>query len=271
MKEHSYKYFILFNEREMLLGQSDQNTLYIIDHLEFYPHGHELDPYRPTVLRGRPSASPGTVGYNMVKLAYFMAMSIYDAKHPRSTLPGSSSGQQMPVAVSSNFGQQHSTPSLSSGIPSTSIRQMPYEFYHPSNSNPSHRKRRSIMPFIIHMWLFDAKKPDILHTTNPRPRSAKSRCKKGDLRIDKKINVGLYTTVCNAMLDGYQTIVKLADDRFSEVIEQEYDVYCKLSNLQGTILPRCYGLYKNSEITCLILEHCGRPISSFASLTKMQR
>ena len=127
------------------------------------------------------------------------------------------------------------------------------------------------MPFIIHMWLFDAKKPDILHTTNPRPRSAKSRCKKGDLRIDKKINVGLYTTVCNAMLDGYQTIVKLADDRFSEVIEQEYDVYCKLSNLQGTILPRCYGLYKNSEITCLILEHCGRPISSFASLTKMQR
>ncbi|KAH9940251.1 hypothetical protein B0H21DRAFT_710946 [Amylocystis lapponica] len=48
-------------------------------------------------------------------------------------------------------------------------------------------------------------------------------------------------------------------------LQDEYDVYQTLAELQGDCIPRCYGLYEgiagDEFVSCLLLQDCGRKIS----------
>ncbi|PBK76906.1 hypothetical protein ARMSODRAFT_250054 [Armillaria solidipes] len=53
-------------------------------------------------------------------------------------------------------------------------------------------------------------------------------------------------------------IVKMAfNDKEFSLLQWEEKVYNQsLSRLQGTVVPRCYGLYHGRNTGCLVLEHC---------------
>lgn len=44
-------------------------------------------------------------------------------------------------------------------------------------------------------------------------------------------------------------------------LAQEDSIYDALKNLQGKVIPRCYGYFENLEIAgCLVLEYAGEPL-----------
>jgi hypothetical protein len=61
-------------------------------------------------------------------------------------------------------------------------------------------------------------------------------------------------------------------DRSRSHLQTEYSVYETLKHLQGSVIPRCYGLFHVEDFACLLLmEDCGRSLHSFNDLSSNQR
>jgi hypothetical protein len=75
-----------------------------------------------------------------------------------------------------------------------------------------------------------------------------------------------------AYFRGRNVVVKMAEDHLMHHLEREAEMYHKMIDMQGDIIPRLYGLFFLRE-TCalLVLEDCGKSIKSFANLTRAQR
>jgi hypothetical protein len=73
-------------------------------------------------------------------------------------------------------------------------------------------------------------------------------------------------------LDGIKVVVKLAEHDGIHQLRHEWEVYQHLENLQGQVIPICYGLYLvGDSCALLVLEDCGMPPESFSDLTVNQR
>jgi hypothetical protein len=75
-----------------------------------------------------------------------------------------------------------------------------------------------------------------------------------------------------AYFRGRNVVVKMAEDDLMAKLKHEADIYQKLKDIQGDVIPRLYGLFVLRE-TCalLVLEDCGTSLKSFANLTLAQR
>src|SRR5580704_3376308 len=61
-------------------------------------------------------------------------------------------------------------------------------------------------------------------------------------------------------------------DRAESTLQEEYAVYQTLHDLQGSVIPRCYGLFRVADFAdLLLLEDCGYSIKSYGELTPHQR
>lgn len=55
-------------------------------------------------------------------------------------------------------------------------------------------------------------------------------------------------------------------------LKAEFDIYQKLRDLQGSAIPRCFGLFEVETLgLLLLLEDCGRSLHSFHELSTAQR
>lgn len=73
-------------------------------------------------------------------------------------------------------------------------------------------------------------------------------------------------------LDGNKVVIKLAQDDLMQQLRHEMEVYKHLKDLQGQVIPICYGLFLlGDSCALLILEDCGTPPESFEDLSSIQR
>ena len=75
---------------------------------------------------------------------------------------------------------------------------------------------------------------------------------------------------------GHRPIVaKICGDRTHRAesgLREEYAIYQALRNLQGSAIPRCYGLLRVGDFAnMLLLEDCGNSLKSYDGLTPNQR
>ena len=71
---------------------------------------------------------------------------------------------------------------------------------------------------------------------------------------------------------GRDVVVKMAEDDLMHNLEQEADMYHKMKDIQGDVVPRLYGLFfLRGTCALLVLEDCGSALKSFANLTRTQR
>ena len=88
------------------------------------------------------------------------------------------------------------------------------------------------------------------------------------LIIDRIIQENVY----RGNLDGSRVVVKIASDGQIERLRHEMEVYKSLKDLQGEVIPICYGMFLVGDSwAVLILEDCGTPPGSFSDLSSVQR
>ncbi|KAK0463979.1 uncharacterized protein EV420DRAFT_1117954 [Desarmillaria tabescens] len=98
-----------------------------------------------------------------------------------------------------------------------------------------------------------------------------------DLRIDvdSLAYMGPHSIVYRANLAGLNVVLKFSTNEQSfEDLTREADVYQgPLAPVQGSLIPRFHGYYKNERQGCLILEDCGKPAAylSFSELSREER
>ena len=67
-------------------------------------------------------------------------------------------------------------------------------------------------------------------------------------------------------------VAKIYSDRTESPLREEYAVYQTLRDLQGSAIPRCYGLFRLGDFAdMLLLEDCGESLDSYDGLTAHQR
>ena len=72
-------------------------------------------------------------------------------------------------------------------------------------------------------------------------------------------------------LDGNKVVIKLAENDLVNQLRHEMEMYEVLEELQGQVIPICYGLFLiGNSCALLILEDCGTPPESFSKLTFTQ-
>lgn len=70
----------------------------------------------------------------------------------------------------------------------------------------------------------------------------------------------------------HTVVAKWAQDKGRKgLLLQEARVYTILSDLQGHIIPKVYGLFQDSGALCLLMEWMGDPVANFADLSATQR
>jgi hypothetical protein len=73
-------------------------------------------------------------------------------------------------------------------------------------------------------------------------------------------------------LDGRKVVAKMTDkDELGEVLRHERLIYQHLSDLQGSVVPTCYGLFTVEASHLLITEDCGVSLTSFSTLSNHER
>jgi hypothetical protein len=60
-------------------------------------------------------------------------------------------------------------------------------------------------------------------------------------------------------------------DRSKSHLQAEYSVYRTLQHLQGSAIPRCYGLFHVEGACLLLMEDCGRSLETLDDLSSNQR
>ena len=56
-----------------------------------------------------------------------------------------------------------------------------------------------------------------------------------------------------------------------KLLAHEAHIYLALSKLQGSIVPKVYGLFASQHIHVLLMQYGGKAPTSFENLTKSQR
>lgn len=80
------------------------------------------------------------------------------------------------------------------------------------------------------------------------------------------------SSVFLANFRGRDVVVKMAEDDLMHNLKQEADMYRKMKDIQGDVIPRSYGLFfLRGTCALLVLEDCGSALKSFANLTSTQR
>jgi hypothetical protein len=81
--------------------------------------------------------------------------------------------------------------------------------------------------------------------------------------------------VFRGQFGGRPIVAKICSDRADRAewpLREEYAVYKTLRDLQGSAIPRCYGLFKVGDFAdMLLLEDCGESLQSYDGLTPQQR
>ena len=81
--------------------------------------------------------------------------------------------------------------------------------------------------------------------------------------------------VFRGRLGGRAVVAKISSDcadRTESPLKEEYAVYQILRDLQGSAVPRCYGLFRvGDSADMLLLEDCGESLDSYDGLTPNQR
>lgn len=54
-------------------------------------------------------------------------------------------------------------------------------------------------------------------------------------------------------------------------LRHEANIYARLSSLQGTVIPKMYGLFEGEGWVVLVLEDCGCSVNNIDSLSLAQR
>jgi hypothetical protein len=75
-----------------------------------------------------------------------------------------------------------------------------------------------------------------------------------------------------AYFRGLDVVVKMAEDDLMAQLRHEAEIYQKLEDIQGDVIPHMYGLFiLRGSCALLVLEDCGTSIKSFSHLTEPQR
>jgi len=75
-----------------------------------------------------------------------------------------------------------------------------------------------------------------------------------------------------AYFRGRDVVVKMAEDDLMHGLEHEADMYRRMRDMQGDVIPHLYGLFfLRGTCALLVLEDCGSSLKSFANLTRTQR
>jgi hypothetical protein len=81
--------------------------------------------------------------------------------------------------------------------------------------------------------------------------------------------------VFRGQFGGRPIVAKICSDRTDRAespLREEYAVYQTLRDLQGSAIPRCYGLFRVGDFAdMLLLEDCGESLHSYDGLTPHQR
>jgi hypothetical protein len=86
------------------------------------------------------------------------------------------------------------------------------------------------------------------------------------------VHSNIKDSVYRGDLDGHKVVIKLAQDDVVQQLRHEMEVYKHLKDLQGQVIPICYGLFLLEDSgALLILEDCGTPLESFKDLSVIQR
>jgi hypothetical protein len=95
-----------------------------------------------------------------------------------------------------------------------------------------------------------------------------------DLRLTEFIAAGAVGHVFRGVLTTvheHTVVAKWAQDKGCKgQLLQEARVYKILSNLQGRMIPKVYGLFKDGGALCLLTEWMGHSIATFADLSTTQ-
>jgi tRNA A-37 threonylcarbamoyl transferase component Bud32 len=89
------------------------------------------------------------------------------------------------------------------------------------------------------------------------------------------VQCGIECHVFRGQFDGRPIVAKICADRTHRAepgLREEYAVYQTLRDLQGSAIPRCYGLFRVADFAdLLLLEDCGESLESYDKLTPYQR
>jgi hypothetical protein len=86
------------------------------------------------------------------------------------------------------------------------------------------------------------------------------------------IHTTLKDSVYRGDLDGNKVVIKLAENDLVHQLRHEVEMYKLLKDLQGHVVPFCYGMFHmGNSCALMILEDCGTPPESFSDLSYNQR
>ena len=93
--------------------------------------------------------------------------------------------------------------------------------------------------------------------------------------LSRVIKWGNECHVFRGYFSGRPIVAKICADRADRAespLREEYAVYQTLSDLQGSAIPRCHGLFRVANFAdMLLLEDCGESLMSYDKLTPYQR
>ena len=92
------------------------------------------------------------------------------------------------------------------------------------------------------------------------------------ISISHAVQWGHRRHVFRGRFGGMPVVAKICSDGAQSLLRGECAVYQTLSDLQGSAIPRCYGLFRVGDMAdMLLLEDCGESLHSFDGLTPKQR
>jgi serine/threonine protein kinase len=93
--------------------------------------------------------------------------------------------------------------------------------------------------------------------------------------LSHAVQWGDQSYVFRGYFGGRPIVAKISSDRTDPAkspLQEEYAVYQTLRDLQGSAIPRCYGLFRVGDFAdMLLLQDCGESIQSYDGLTPYQR
>ena len=95
----------------------------------------------------------------------------------------------------------------------------------------------------------------------------------GCLTVHTRIpNVNTPFSVFQGKLGGQHVVVKMAENEHVSQLSHEAKMYLKLQTIQGLVIPSFHTLcFINPTCAILVMEDCGKALTSFSDLSNYQR
>ena len=89
--------------------------------------------------------------------------------------------------------------------------------------------------------------------------------------LDRQLYFNQDTTVFGGKVSSLAVVAKIVEPDVDDSLGYEFNIYGILKKLQGSSIPRCYGVFTiRSTCHMLLLQDCGSPLKSFSGLKKGQ-